>query len=131
MKILNLERFISNMMTVNVLARIWHWKASSAQHHVTYESFLNENEKLVDRLVESALGNDISISFEKVGVKEAMEDSYSLENSVQRIKNYRLEVSKMQSQLSSKTSQGNNELTAILDDVIELASKTLYLLKLD
>lgn len=126
----SLEILISHMMTMNILARLWHWRTDSAQHHKTYENFLNANEELVDRLVESALGNDVTLSFAKIGVQEALENNYSLEGAIKKIKHYRSEISKAQSQLSSDSFQGNSEMAAILDDAIEQASKTLYLLKL-
>lgn len=67
------EKLVSDMMRLNVMARLWHWSTDSAQHHVTFEQFLTENESLTDRFVESTLGNDIAISLSKIGVKDAID----------------------------------------------------------
>ena len=127
---MNLEVLVSDMMRMNVLARLWHWTTDTAQHHVTYEQFLTQNETFTDSLVESSLGNDLPMSFDKVGVKEALIESYSLDKAREELKNFRSRVTEVRSSLDSSDKPSSSELVAILDDVVENASKTLYLLKL-
>lgn len=127
---MNLESLVSDMMRINVLARLWHWTTDVGQHHLTYEQFLNQNETFTDSLVESSLGNDIAMSFDKVGVKDAMIEAYSLDKSRKEIENFRSRVSEFRASLDSNDKPSSPELVAILDDVVENASKTLYLLKL-
>lgn len=127
---MKLELLVSDMMRMNVLARLWHWTTDTATHHTSYEQFLTQNETLTDSLVESALGNDRIINFAEVGVVEAISKSYSLQEARSELMRYRNEVFKHKQSLSSDESPGGEELVTILDDVTELASKTLYLLKL-
>ena len=127
---MNIESFISNMMKLNVLARIWHWQTNTAQHHTTYELFLTQNETLTDSFVESCMGNDIKIEFDKVGVSNAVVEKYSYEDSVSEIKKYRSNIYELKKSINKQASPGGDELIAILDSITELSSKTLYLLKL-
>lgn len=128
---MKLEDLVSKMMSMTVIGRLWHWTTNSAQHHVTYESFLTQNDTLVDSVVESALGNDMSINFSSgVGVQDAKVPSYSVEEARKMIGEYREEVKAFQESLSESSSGGSAELATILDDVVELCSKTLYLLRL-
>ena len=46
---MNLEKLVSQMMHMTVVERLWHWTRDNAQHHVTYEKFLTQNDSL-DRL---------------------------------------------------------------------------------
>ncbi len=126
---MNLELLISNMMTINIKARLWHWMTDIAQHHTTYEQFLTQNEVLMDSFVESSLGNDIKLEFSKIKTKTENE-SYKLENAINELKQYRSNVSEIKLTLSGKDTPEANELLTILDGVTELSSKTLYLLKL-
>lgn len=127
---LNLENTISHMMSMNVKARLWHWMTDSAQHHVTYEQFLTQNETFTDRLMESALGNDMKLNMGEIGVRESFEDQYSHEKSRETLKNYRAFIQESKNTLASQDLMAAEELTTIMDDVLELCSKTLYLLKL-
>ena len=128
---MNLESLVSQMMHMTVVGRLWHWTTDNAQHHVTYENFLTQNDTLVDSVVESALGNDLPIDFSSgVGVQDAKVASYSVEASRKALSEYRDDVVKFQETLSSSDSRGCAELATILDDVIELCSKTLYMLRL-
>ena len=125
-----IEKLITEMMTVNVKARLWHWMTDIAQHHTTFEQFLTQNEALTDSLVESAMGNEFGLEFNKIGVQEAMISNYSLQEAKGDIKSYRSNVIGLKSELGSTDKLGAEELTTILDDVIELCSKTMYLLNL-
>lgn len=127
---MNLEILVSNMMKMSVVARLWHWRTSQAQHHVVYETFLNQNQELTDRFVESSLGNDISIDFKEVGVEKAIEESYSLEDTRSKIVTYRNLIFETKETLEKQTTPSSSELVTILDDVTELCSKTLYMIKL-
>lgn len=127
---MNLENLISEMMTMSVKARLWHWSTDVAQHHVTYEAFLTQNETSTDSLVESMLGNDTKLDFSKVGVQAAVVKEYSLENTQAILKEYRDTIFKSKQALEEVSRSSSNELITILDDVTELVSKTLYLLKL-
>ena len=127
---MNLEILVSDMMRMNVLARLWHWTTDTAQHHLTYEQFLTQNETFTDSLVESSLGNDLPLSFKQVGVKDALIDGYSLEKAREELKNFRSRVTEFRGSLDSSDKPSSSELVTILDSVIENASKTLYLLKL-
>jgi len=128
---MKIESLVSQMMHMTVVGRLWHWTTDNAQHHVTYESFLTQNDNLVDSVVESALGNDISIDFSSgVGVQDATVPSYSVEASKKALNAYREEVVKFQDSLNKSESRGSTELATILDDVVELCSKTLYMLRL-
>lgn len=128
---MNLENLVSQMMHMTVVGRLWHWTTDNAQHHVTYENFLTQNDNLVDSVVESALGNDMPIDFSSgVGVQDAKVSSYSVEAARKALNDYRQEVVSFQSSLSESDSRGTSELATILDDVIELCSKTLYMLRL-
>ena len=127
---MQIEKLVSDMMTMSVKARLWHWRTDTAQHHTTYEDFLNQNENLTDSLVESALGNEVSIDFSGVGVQKGQETEYSIENARENLRSYRDEVFEAKKSLESTDAKSSEELITILDDVTELASKTLYLLKL-
>lgn len=127
---MNLEELISNMLGINVSSRIWHWSTDVGQHHITYEQFLNQNEILTDRFVESALGNDTSIDFSKILLNKSLNYEYTLEKARASIKHYRDSIYKIKNLLEKSELFGASELITILDDVSELSSKTLYLLKL-
>jgi len=127
---MNLEALISDMMAINVQARLWHWTTGVAQHHTTYEQFLNQNEVFTDSLVESTLGNDTELDFSKVGVKDAIVPKYSHDEATASIRSYREKVFSVKKNLEEVPNSANAELITILDNVTELASKTLYLLKL-
>lgn len=127
---MKIETLISHMMRLSVLSRLWHWTTDSAQHHVTYEQFLTQNEQLTDSFVEAALGNDIPVAFGNVGVGEGFEKGYSLEKSVSEIKEYRKHIYEAKTAFETDHPENAEELINILDDVAELISKTLYLLKL-
>ena len=127
---MKLETLVSDMMKMNVLARLWHWSTDVAQHHVTFEQFLTQNETFTDSLVESALGNDLELNITKVGVIEAVNPAYSIEFARKEISNYRERVSQARAHFDESNKASGNELVAILDGAIENASKTLYLLKL-
>ena len=127
---MNIELLVSSMMRINVMARLWHWMTDIGQHHTTFETFLTQNETLTDSLMESALGNEMKINFSELGVKSAIETSYSIETAKSEIKHYRTQVMETKSALESSDKAGTQELVTILDDVVELSSKTLYLLNL-
>lgn len=128
---MNLEKLISTMMRMNTMGRLWHWTTNVAQHHVVYETFLNENEDLTDRFVESAIGNDLNLNFSQIGVEKANQEVYKLDNTQTVIKDYRNFIFEIKSELDkSQDNSAGAELISILDDVTELCSKTLYLLKL-
>jgi hypothetical protein len=127
---MNLEPLVSEMMRVNVLARLWHWTTDVAQHHLTYEQFLTQNETFTDSLVESSLGNDINLSFDKIGVTNATLKNYSLDEAKKELNQYRSKVLEVQKSLEASEVQGSSELITILDDAVENTSKTLYLLRL-
>ncbi len=117
-------------MKINIQSRLWHWMTDSAQQHTTFESFLTQNETFTDSLVESALGNDISIDFSKINVVEKSISTFKVEDSREKIKSYRHMINKFKQSLSKSDLNGSEELIAILDDITELSSKSLYLLKL-
>lgn len=127
---MNLEILVSNMMKMSVVARLWHWTTSQAQHHVAYEAFLTQNEALTDRFVEASLGNDIALNFKEIGVEKAIEGDYSLEDARSKIVTYRNLIFETKETLEKQTTPSSSELVTILDDVTELCSKTLYLIKL-
>ena len=127
---MELETLISSMMKINIQSRLWHWMTDSAQQHTTFESFLTQNETFTDSLVESALGNDISIDFSKINVVEKSISTFKVEDSREKIKSYRHMINKFKQSLSKSDLNGSEELIAILDDITELSSKSLYLLKL-
>jgi hypothetical protein len=124
------EELISDMMKMNVCARLWHWTTDIAQHHTTYEQFLTQNELFTDSLVESTLGNDTQLDFSKIGVNGAVVAKYSLEDANKSLRSYRERVFQVKKNLEEVPNSANAELITILDNVTELASKTLYLLKL-
>lgn len=127
---MNLENLISDMMKMNVQARLWHWSTEIAQHHTTYEQFLTQNELFTDSLVESTLGNDTKLDFSKVGVTNAIVAEYSHSDATKSIQDYRERVFQIKRNLEEVATSANAELITILDNVTETASKTLYLLKL-
>ena len=127
---MKLENFVSEMMSINVYSRLCHWATSSAQHHTTFEAFLTQNEQLTDSFVESALGNDLEFATDKIEVKALLNGSYDLNTARDRIKSYRANINKVQQEISKNNPDAEGELVSILDDLIELCSKTLYLLKL-
>ncbi len=126
---MNIEALVSQMMEINVSARLWHWTTDTAQHHVTYEQFLTQNETFTDSLVESSLGNEKKINFLEVQVRPESK-TYSLDDATAKLKSYREEIYKAKQFFEERNEQGDAELITILDDVTELTSKTLYLLKL-
>ena len=126
---MKIEALVSNMMRMNNMGRLWHWTTDTASHHTAYETFLTENETLTDGLVESALGNDMSFSFSEVKI-EAQENTYSLDNARNELRNYRGQLLEAKTSYEKADQLGTDELVTILDSVIELTSKTLYLLKL-
>jgi len=127
---MELEKFVSSMMEMSVMGRLWHWSTDTAQHHVTFETFLKENEMLTDSIVESSLGYDIKINLSKVGVNGALGGEYSIENARKTISDYRSKIHGFKKELESNDENFSIELDAILDDATELCSKTLYLLRL-
>ena len=124
------ESFVSEMMSMNTYGRLWHWGTDSAQHHVTYEKFLTQNETFTDSFVESLLGNEVAIKLEQLAIKADLKGGYSLSSARTTIDGYRKSVRKLQEQLGGSDAGYNDELATILDDVNELCSKTLYLLSL-
>lgn len=128
---MNLEPLVSDMMKMNSLSRIWHWSTDSAQHHTTYEQFLTQNEQFTDSLVESALGNDLELNLEKVGVESAFVKNYEISKAREDVGSYRQRLFQMQRNIEEFNNPASPELVSILDDAIELCSKTLYLLKLN
>ena len=124
------EKLVSEMMKMNVLARLWHWMTDRAQHHTTFEQFLTQNETLTDSLMESAMGNEQGMNIGKIGVSQALESQYSIEGARGQIKAYRSQVIEFKKGLEGSSQEGADELITILDDVVELSSKSLYLLKL-
>jgi len=127
---MNLEKLVSDMMTMSTKGRLWHWMTDTAQHHTTFEQFLTQNENLTDSFVESALGNDIPIKLSEVGVSSASCKSYTIDAARAEISDYRTEVIQMKEKLGESSQSGSEELLTVLDDVVELTSKTLYMLKL-
>ena len=127
---MGLEKLVSAMLNINIKARLWHWMTDTAQHHTTFEQFLTQNEASTDSFVESALGNELEINLAKISVTEGKCPSYSIDSSREEIKNYRLSINEMKTVLEKSDKLGADELITILDDVIELSSKTLYLLSL-
>lgn len=128
---MNFEPFISSMMSISVLGRLWHWTTDTSQHHRVFEDFLTKNEDLTDSFVESILGNDLKMNiFEYVGVKDSTITNYNLTDIRNTISNYRDKVINLQNSLNESDINAHSELVVILDDVVELCSKTLYLLKL-
>ena len=124
------EQLISSMMKISVSARLWHWMTGVAQHHVSFEQFLTQNQILTDSLMESALGNDYQLNLEDVGVQNAIQKNYSIESVTGEIKNYRQLILESKNHFENSDKNGAQELVTILDDVVELCSKTIYLLKL-
>ena len=127
---MKLEKFISDMMSLGVYGRLCHWATSSAQHHTTFESFLTQNEQFTDSFVESALGNDVDLKIEKISINVSLETKYDLNTAKEMIKTYRTKVSNMQQTIGNMSPNAEGELISVLDDLVELCSKTLYLLKL-
>jgi hypothetical protein len=126
----NFELFVSSMMTINTKARLWHWMTDIAQHHVTFETFLTQNETLTDSLMESAMGNDFELDLTKIGVRDGLESEYSIERAKGELKVYRETVIESKAYFEGSKQRGSEELMTILDGVVELTSKTLYLLRL-
>lgn len=126
---MDLEKFVSNMMTMNVNGRIWHWATDIAQHHLTYEKFLTENEALTDSFVESVLGNQVKFDINALSVNAALKGGYDLSAARTEISKYRASIGELQQNLEGQSLYGA-ELITILDGAIELCSKTLYLLNL-
>lgn len=128
---MKIEKLVSSMMTMSVKGRLWHWLTPNAQHHKVFEDFLNQNILLTDSLVESALGNNMKVGLEEaVAVKDGVVPSYSIDSSRKVLEDYRDEARKAQESLDVSDEGAKNELTTILDDVIELCSKTIYMLRL-
>jgi len=127
---MQLENLVSHMMKMSVMGRLWHWATDNAQHHVTFESFLTQNETLTDSVMESAMGNDWELDFSKIGVSEAVESNYQISSARSSIKDLREAVAKAKEEIGSCGHTGADELITVLDDVTENCSKTLYLLKL-
>ncbi len=127
---MELEKLISQMLEINVKSRMWHWMTDSVQQHTTFETFLTQNETFTDSLVESALGNDINIHFKNISVEKTNQEKFDITSAREEIKNYRKLVNSYKNKLSESELLGSDELVTILDDVTELSSKTLYLLKL-
>ncbi len=125
-----LESFVAKMMSVNVYARLWHWGTDSAQHHVTFEQFLTQNEQFTDSFVESVLGNDLDFSIARVEVSALVKEGYDLKKAKASLVQYRTDVLALQKKLDAESVEYSGELIAILDDAVELCSKTLYLLRL-
>lgn len=115
---------------MNVNSRLWHWTTTSAQQHIVFEQFLTQNELLTDRFVESSLGNDLNLNFKKIGVNEANLEHFPLDQAGDKIKNYRNFIFENKNEITKNSEAVSDELISILDDVTELCSKTLYLLKL-
>ena len=127
---MRIESLVSTMMSLNVKARLWHWITDAASHHTTFEQFLTQNEALTDSLMESALGNDVVVDFTQVGVETSRVPEYRLTQVNKELKNYRSLVRRSQKEFEEIDSEASTELITILDDVAELTSKTVYLLKL-
>ena len=127
---MNLEKLVSKMMTMNNKARLWHWMTDRAQHHTTFEQFLTQNEVLTDSFVESTLGNEMKVSLAKVSVTDGKCEEYSISNARTEIKSYRMAINEMKTVLDKSDELGADELVTVLDDIIELSSKSLYLLSL-
>lgn len=127
---MKLEELVSQMMTINTKARLWHWMTDVAQHHVTFETFLTQNETHTDSLMESAMGNEYELDMSKIGVTSAIETGYSIEKARNELKDYRGKVIEMKASLDNSDKIGTDEFVTILDGVVELSSKTLYLLRL-
>ncbi len=124
------EVFVSEMMSISVYGRMCHWATPSAQQHVTFETFLTQNEQLTDSFVESIMGNELQFSPDKLNVSSSLGGVYGIDSAKSRIKSYRKKINEMQSAIADKKIAAEGELVSILDDLIELCSKTLYLLKL-
>ena len=127
---MELEKFVSEMMSLGVYGRLCHWATSSAQHHTTFESFLTQNEQFTDSFVESALGNDVDLKIDKISINVSLDGKYDLKVAKDMIKNYRKQISEMQETIGKTNPNAEGELVGVLDDLVELCSKTLYLLKL-
>lgn len=124
------EKFVGDMMRMNSMARLMHWGTKNAQHHVTYEKFLTANIEFTDSFVESLMGNNHEFNVNEIDYSVGLESKYDLDVSKKMITDFRSEVAQMQETLEKEKFSGANELVTILDDVVELSSKTLYLLKL-
>lgn len=124
------EMLVSNMMRMNTIARLWHWRTDIAQHHTTFEQFLTQNEVLTDSLMESALGNEFKLNLNEVGVKDGMQSNYSIDSAIDELKSYRGQIFEAKQFFGESKEFGTDEFITILDGVTELTSKTLYLLKL-
>ena len=123
------ETLVTDMFKINVQARLWHWATPVAQHHTTFEAFLAENEQNMDRLVESILGNTEEFDVSAVQVSDAVMGDYDLSKAKATILEYRDTVHAAKKKLSDD-SVLEEEMSVILDDVLESCSKTMYLLKL-
>lgn len=124
------EKFVSEMMKINTMARLWHWGTDTAQHHVTFEQFLTQNTEFTDSFVESLMGNDQTFKVDSIDFTVSASKGYSLEGARSELSTFRSNVISMQQVLEKESLPASNELIAILDDVVEGTSKTLYLLKL-
>ena len=124
------EKFISEMMRINTMARLWHWSTDTAQHHVTFEQFLTQNILFTDSFVESLMGNDQPFKVDTVDFNVSLSEGYSLDKARAELMSFRSNVVSMQDVLEKEKLPASSELIAILDDVVEGTSKTLYLLKL-
>ena len=127
---MNLEQLISEMMTMNTKARLWHWMTDTAQHHTTFEQFLTQNEVHTDSFVESSLGNEWPLKLSSIGVLSGVCKTYSIGDARSELKSYRGAVIEIKKSLEDSDKIGSDELVTVLDGVVELTSKTLYLLNL-
>jgi len=124
------EVFVSEMMSIGAYGRMCHWATPSAQHHTTFETFLTQNEELTDSFVESIMGNEIEFKAEKLKMTSSLDGAYNIDSAKNKIKSYRAAIKEMQELIGAKKIAAEGELVSILDDLVELCSKTLYLLKL-
>lgn len=74
---MKIEKLIALMMQMNIKARLWHWSTDVAQHHITIETFLTQNEQFTDSFVESVLGNDIKLDISQILIGDTQIPKYS------------------------------------------------------
>ncbi len=129
-KKVNLENLVSYMLKMNVLGRLWHWSTPVATHHLTFESFLTTNETLTDRIVETILGNDGDLNLSQVEVTGVHVSGYSIDKARAEILHYKDHLNEVRREIGSGDQKQLEDLLVIIDDLNELCSKTLYLLKL-
>ena len=104
-------------------AHFWHLETKSYAEHKALENLYTELLDLIDKLLETYIGKGKKIDFGKIRMTF---NSYSKDRMIEYFKKLSRYVSR--SKISLKVSDG--DVANILDEILALVNKTLYLLGL-